>query len=473
MLSPSPAIKALATSIAILFSLMPVIFAKDMTFFDTKTEEKLALYEKAYIYLYPAISMDMTEVTLQARSKKPVNSFTHAQTFPEGDFKAVVRPNFDTLYSTAFVDVSTGPQVLEIPANIDRFFILEMLDLWTDVFAVVSNNTLIDDKTKYLIHSRGWVGDIPEGMVEIEAPTDLFWILGRTATDGAKDYPAVHKIQRQYKLSPYAPLSGQPQSDAIRQYRPKFNTSVPHTVEAMPALDYFKYGLALMKLNEPHPTDWSFVKKMYNAGLDLDKLATPDTQTLSLMNQARENALKELGQELEQGLINGWQINIELMGAYANEYLRRAKLAKIGLGVNLPEYAIYPLLVEDSKGRKIDAKYNYKLHFEAEKLPPVDGFWSLTMYDKDGFSVPNEIKRYAIGDRDDLYFNEDGSLDIYFQHSKPKAIHQASNWLPSPAEGNIGITLRLYAPRSSALSGEWAPPAVLRQPQQETKALSR
>ncbi len=147
------------------------------------------------------------------------------------------------------------------------------------------------------------------------------------------------------------------------------------------------------------------------------------------------------------------------MGAYANEYTRRAFMTKIGLGVNLPEYAVYPVLKEDSEGNPVTAENNYVLHFEKGKMPPVDAFWSLTMYDKDGFTVPNELKRYAIGDRSNLKYNEDGSVDIYFQHKKPSE-DKISNWLPSPKSGAIGITLRLYVPQSPVLTGEWIPPAV-------------
>jgi hypothetical protein len=157
-------------------------------------------------------------------------------------------------------------------------------------------------------------------------------------------------------------------------------------------------------------------------------------------------------------IVNGWSLPTFGMGVYGTDYLRRAVVAKIGLGANLVEDAIYPVLYADANGSTPDGRTDYVLRFEAGSLPPADAFWSVTMYDDEGFPVPNEIDRYAIGDRDELRFNADGSLDLYLQHDDPGG-DRTSNWLPGP-RGPLGVTLRIYGPRPEALDGSWAPPPL-------------
>jgi hypothetical protein len=159
--------------------------------------------------------------------------------------------------------------------------------------------------------------------------------------------------------------------------------------------------------------------------------------------------------------VNGWQMNTDTMGVYGNYYLKRAIVAMVGLGANQPDDAIYPMNVSDVDGQPLKGQFKYVLHFSKDELPPADAFWSLTMYDEEGFPVANPINRFAIGDRDKLNFNADGSLDLYIQHVSPGA-DKESNWLPGPASGTLGITMRLYAPRPAAIYGRWAPPAVQR-----------
>ena len=163
-------------------------------------------------------------------------------------------------------------------------------------------------------------------------------------------------------------------------------------------------------------------------------------------------------------VVNGWQMNTNSMGAYGNFYMKRAIVAMIGLGANQPEDAIYPLIISDADGNPIEGGKRYVLHFSKAELPPVDAFWSVTMYDEVGFQIANELNRFAIGDRDALKYNTDGSLDIYIQHESPGG-DKESNWLPSPAKGGpLGVTMRLYAPKPQALDGRWVPPAIKKVP---------
>jgi hypothetical protein len=160
-------------------------------------------------------------------------------------------------------------------------------------------------------------------------------------------------------------------------------------------------------------------------------------------------------------VVNGWQMNTDTMGVYGNFYVKRAIIAMAGLGANQVEDAIYPLCVHDSAGQPVRAENRYVLSFKADEIPPVDAFWSLTMYDAEGFQVANPINRFAIGDRDQLKRNADGSIDLIIQHQSPGADLE-SNWLPAPKAGLLGLTMRLYAPRPEALDGRWVPPALRR-----------
>jgi hypothetical protein len=160
-------------------------------------------------------------------------------------------------------------------------------------------------------------------------------------------------------------------------------------------------------------------------------------------------------------VVNGWQMNISTMGVYGDYYLKRAIVAMVGLGANQPEDAIYPLNLADDLGKPLEGAHNYVLHFSKSELPPAEAFWSITLYDEAGYQVANPLNRFALGDRDPLKYNADGSVDLYVQNQNPGE-DKESNWLPSAASGGENITMRLYAPKAQAVDGRWAPPAVKR-----------
>lgn len=157
-------------------------------------------------------------------------------------------------------------------------------------------------------------------------------------------------------------------------------------------------------------------------------------------------------------IANGWAMNTDTMGVYGVFYLKRAAVSVVGLGANQPEDAIYPIAVGDAAGRPIVGERDYVQRFERDQLPPVDAFWSVTMYDHDSFQAPNPLNRFALGDRDDLHYGDDGSLELYYGPTDPGA-EKSANWLPAPA-GPLRIIMRLYAPRPEALDGRWNPPAI-------------
>ena len=159
-------------------------------------------------------------------------------------------------------------------------------------------------------------------------------------------------------------------------------------------------------------------------------------------------------------VVNGWQMNTDTMGVYGNYYLKRAMVALVGLGANLPEDAVYPLNLGDAEGKPLTGANKYLLHFAKSEIPPVEAFWSITLYDQHGFQTANVLNRYAIGDRDELKYKADGSFDLYFQHESPGK-DKESNWLPAPS-GDFNLCMRLYAPKGEVLDGRWSPQAVKR-----------
>ena len=427
--------------------------------------DRIAL--QAYLYTYPMILMDVTRKQMtnmeagKISSRGPMMQFTHMRAFPPGDFKEVVRPNFDTLYSLAWVDVSKEPAILTVPEIKDRFYLLPTLDMWTDVFSVVGTYATGTKAGEYAYCLPEWKGELPKGVKRINVPTSMFWILGRTQTNGPKDYDYIHKIQDGMKVVPLSSYG--------KVYKPPFkkdpsidDVTPPLTqVEKMDAKTYFTYAMTLMKKYPPHITDNSMVARMKRIGLITENFnydALPErvkkalAKTPELGHKKMREYLPRVGYNA-----NGWQMITKSIGVYGNDYLQRATINLLGLGANPPEQAVYPLNITDKNGKIPMGEKRYVMHFDKDTLPPVEGFWSVTMYDMDGFTVPNPLNRYAIGDRDALKYNKDGSLDIYLQYASPGK-EKESNWLPTPAKGTLGITLRLYGPKDSVLDGEWGPP---------------
>jgi hypothetical protein len=237
-------------------------------------------------------------------------------------------------------------------------------------------------------------------------------------------------------------------------------------VNTMPAERYFTYAVELMKLNPPHITDQAIVARMKRLGIEPGKsfdAGKADAAIQEALKQGATDGLRSMQAKVPTlaRVVNGWQMNTDTMGVYGNYYLKRAIIAMVGLGANQSDDAVYPLAIADGDGKPLTGANKYVLHFTKDELPPVDAFWSATMYDAEGFQVANPINRFAIGDRDALKYNADGSLDLYIQHASPGADKEA-NWLPSPASGELGVTMRLYAPRRVVLEGGWAPPPVKR-----------
>jgi len=424
----------------------------------------------AYIYLFPLVLMDTTRrqavnVELgQAIGRGPMNVFTHVPIFPPADFRDIVRPNFDTLYSITWLDLTKEPMVVAAPDTQSRYYLLPMLDMWTDVFASPGKRTTGTGAGRFAVVPPDWRATLPEGVERIDAPTPYVWIVGRTQTNGSKDYEAVHKVQAGYTITPLsqwgkAPEPVKPSIDPAVDMK----TAPMIQVAGMSAVDYFGYAAELLKVNPPHITDQPIIARMRRIGIEPGKsfdVNTADVAVKRALERSASDALKAMKQKIPTlaRVVNGWQMNTDTMGVYGNYYLKRSIVALVGLGANLPEDAVYPLNLGDADGKPLTGLNKYALHFAKSEIPPVEAFWSITLYDKDGFPTANPINRNAIGDRDELKFNADGSLDLYFQNESPGKEREA-NWLPAPTDA-FNLTMRLYAPKFEVLDGRWAPAPI-------------
>ncbi|MGC1663351.1 MAG: DUF1254 domain-containing protein [Bradyrhizobium sp.] len=435
-------------------------------------QEAHAIGIDAYLYFYPLISMDVTRKQFtnvepgKEFGKGPMNAFTNVPTYPPADFKGVVRSNFDTLYSIAWLDLTKEPQIISAPDTNGRYYLLPMLDMWTDVFASPGWRTTGTLAGNFLVTLPGWSGAVPAGFTRIEAPTSYVWIIGRTKTDGPPDYDAVHKIQAGYKVTPLSEW-GKPAKPVEAKIDPTVDMKTPPKVQVdtLSVGKYFTYAAELLKTNPPHITDQPIIAQMRKIGIepgksfDLDKV---DPAVRSGLAGVVEDAQQLMTWKIPTlaRVVNGWSMNTDTMGVYGNYYLKRAIVSQVGLGANLPEDAIYPLNLGDESGKPLDGANKYVLHFDKGITPPVNAFWSITLYDSDGFQTANALNRFAVSSWMPFNHNADGSLDLYLQNESPGKEKEA-NWLPAP-KGAFNLTMRLYSPKSEALTGKWSPPPVTR-----------
>jgi hypothetical protein len=436
-------------------------------------QEAYEIGVEAYVYFYPLVTMDVSRrqfTNIEAGKMVghgPMNTFTHVSAYPPADLRVVVRPNFDTLYSLAWLDLTQEPMIVSAPDTEDRYYMLPMLDMWTDVFATPGKRTSGTEPVNFAVVPPGWQGQLPSGVDKIEAPTPYVWIIGRTQTNGPKDYDAVHKVQDGYTLTPLSQRDKTPQPvKAVIDPSVDMKTPPLDQVNKMRAITYFKYAAELMKLHPPHITDWSIVAQLKHIGIEPGRsfdYEALDPSVQKALNRAAADGLKGMYAKIPTiaRVANGWSMNTDTMGVYGIYYLKRAIVSMLGLGANQPADAIYPMNLADADGNPLLGERKYVLHFDGEEIPPVNAFWSVTMYDEAGFQVANPLNRFAIGDRDQLKYNADGSLDLYLQNESPGS-DKESNWLPSPAKGLLGVTMRLYAPKAEALDGRWNSPAIKR-----------
>ncbi len=415
--------------------------------------------QQAYLFAYPLVLMD---ATMRASGGVNPNRFIHSAAFPDPKFRTIVRPNADTLYSSGWVDLSKEPVLLRAPDTKGRYYLVQVLDAWTETIAVPGKRTTGTGEKWFAITGPGWTGKLPANVDRIECATNLAWILGRTQTNGTADYASVHAVQRGFRLMP---LSRYPDGSRIEAGKPAVarpGPPPPAEVAELGDVEFFNRFLQLLAANPGHAADAPFLQKLAELGLKPGQTITalPSKDFEDGVKSAK--ALLASVDQLRTTMAgkNGWTGVNSNVGRYGVNYMARAVVARVGLGANPPEDAVYLNCYRDPMGKALDSARSYRMHLEKNELPPVKAFWSITMYDPHGYFAENPIGRYAIGDRDALQYNADGSLDLYVQREAPSPA-QKSNWLPTPSSGNFNLTFRLYWPHEEILEGKWTPPPVL------------
>lgn len=428
----------------------------------------------AYIYGYPLVTMEftrrvMTNVREPEATKAPMGHLIRVREYPTAAFKDVTAPNADTLYTTAWLDVGKEPWILSLPEAHDRYYLFPMLDGWTDVFQVPGKRTTGTGPQKYAITGPGWKGTLPADVKEYKSPTSMVWLLGRIYCTGTpSDYAAVHAMQDEVSLVPLSSF-GKPYSPRPGIVDPSIDmtTAVREQVNRLSTSEYFNLLARLMQNNPPAQADGPILAKMARLGVvpgqpfDLSKLEPVVRQSLATVPQTGFQKIMAWAKEsIATGMnknVNGWLFSTKT-GLYGTDYLQRAFVTAIGLGANRPQDAIYPTSEASANGQPYDGSGKYEIHFAKGQLPPVNGFWSLTMYNGDFFFVENPLNRYTLSARNDLKTNADGSVDLYLQHESPGA-ERESNWLPTPS-GRFIPMLRFYWPKEAIIDGSWTIPAV-------------
>lgn len=439
------------------------------------SQEATKIAKDAYVYAYPALLEYVTQRQSQNYAEptgivtqSPFNQFTHAREFPPADFKRVVRPNQDTLYSTAGLDLKAEPIVMTVPAT-DHYFLLPLMSLWSDVFAVPGTRTTGRNVAKnFLITGPGWHGTAPAEVEVIHSPTRYVFILGRTQTNGPADYDAVHAVQSSMKLTPLSAWGKPGWVPPKGKVDPTIDmkTPPPVQVDKMDAATYFGTFAELLKDNPPSPFDYPILHQLerigFKAGQPFDlKKAPADIQAAFAKGLIDGRAtVSEEGKKASGIGVKGWAYTTH-SGVYGTDYAYRAGIANCCLGENLPEDASYPSLNVDSDGKPFDGSAKYVLRFAKGQLPPVHAFWSVTVYDTDGYFIPNTLNRQLLGSRDNLPANADGSVDLLIQAHSPGKDKEA-NWLPVAMGKPFTLMMRLYSPGDKVISGDWVPPQVKR-----------
>ncbi len=432
---------------------------------------------EAYAYAYPLVTMEytrrgLTNVPAAEDTKAPMGQIARMRTYPNASFNMVTAPNADTLYTQAWFDVAKEPWIVSVPDMGDRYYLLPMLDAWTNVFASPGTRNGGGKPRTFAITGPGWQGTLPPDVLEYKSPTALVWMLGRIYSSGTpEDYDAVHKLQDQITAvplssfgKPYLPPLG-PVSASV-----DMKTSVRQQVNSLGAPEYFKLFARLLKTNPPAPGDAPMVAKLARIGIvpgqdfDPTKLSAAANTGLAMAPKLGQDNISSWR---EDGVVagdfifkNGWAYTTKA-GTYGTNYRQRAFVTKVGVGANLPEDAVYPTSDGPDLKQKYSGATKYTMHFDKGQLPPARGFWSLTMYNSDFFFVDNPLNRYTLSPRDKLATNPDGSTDLYIQADSPGP-DKESNWLPAPKD-RFSLMLRLYWPnekKPSILDGTWHIPPV-------------
>jgi hypothetical protein len=443
---------------------------------DPKVKEAVDIATDAYVYGYSLLTTDVTRIQMSNVDKAgplnaPINQFVNVPRYPPADYRGVSAPNADTLYSVAWFDLKE-PQVFSHPDMGKRYFLFPMVDLWMTIFNSPGSRTTGQKAGNFLLTGPGWKGEVPKGLTHVPVATRYMVILGRTYADGTEaDYKAANALQAQYKITPLSAW-GKPYTPVAPPVDPNPGISMtdkPQAVILNMGVDgYFNWLSKRMCADSPaYAADAPALERFKKIGFEPCKpfeLAKLDPEVQAALKDLPKTALDKIGanQKSLGEIRDGWQITKGL-GVYGTDYMKRAVVAAFGWPANLQNDAVYPYTMVDSNGDKLTGANKYTLTWAKGQTPPVNAFWSITMYmiDQGWWFVPNKLNKFTVSPRNNLKANADGSITLYFQKDSPGKDKEA-NWLPAP-EGEFIPMLRMYWPKDKApsvLDGTWTPPKV-------------
>jgi hypothetical protein len=441
-------------------------------------EETKAIAEEGFIYGLPIVMnyAVMYEFAVDSKSsqfKAPFNQINNQHRVATYEDTAVVTPNSDTPYSVLWLDLRAEPMVISVPAvSKERYYTIQLVDGNTYNFGYIGSRATGSDPGDYLVVGPDWKGETPPGIKKVFSSTTPFsFSVIRTQLFNPADMPNVEKVQEGYKAQPLSAFLKQPAPPAA----PKIDF-LPATTEGIKK-NFYEYLDAALQFVPPSPEDKEVRAKLASIGIGPGK--TFEFKDLSLEHKAAVLlAMKEGDDKVEKFMtsgmknINGWNIGSFFgdRAFYKGDWLMRSGAAKTGIYGNDAVEATYPYTRVDATGETLDgSKHNYTLTFPAGQYPPVNAFWSITMYDgKSQLLIKNPINRYLINSPmlPDMKKNDDGSLTLYIQKESPGADKEA-NWLPAPND-TIYLVMRLYWPKTEAPSilpageGTWKPPGIVK-----------
>lgn len=441
--------------------------------FDWQTENAYSLALQAYIYGFPYVYNAYTRYkwTNIPQDPKhvpyaPVNHFWHAPELLDATYRDGGCPNNDTLYSVAWVDLSTEPVILTVPdIPAERYWTFELISFTSDNFAYVGHR--VGSKGgNYALIGPEWHGNLPEGVTAVTPSSSTPWILilGRTLVDGVEDLPAVHALQAQYKLTPLS-YWGNPDPQ-LPERRDVYKPAVALSGTGDP-LGPWKTLNAMLAENPPPAHHAVLLKQFATIGIGpgLDVEQQPEAVKKALQ-RVLGVGIPLLRQQFMSGLwakfVNGWRYPPSTIGRFGDEFLKRAAdQSLVGITANDPEEAVYLVNLTDDSGEPLTGAHAYEVTFNKGSEPPVYGFWSISIYGADYNLIPNRINRYSIGNRTPgVKKNADGGTTFYFKNESP-GLDKESNWLPTGSGAWFPI-LRMYEPNPEVVKAEWRCPPIKR-----------
>ena len=436
-----------------------------------------SIAEEAIIYGLP-MSMYykiMNQYAIDEQSgqyKAPFNTIANEPKVYTPADTAIVTPNSDTPYSWLFLDLRAEPVVLCVPeVDKDRYYSVMLTSQYTFNFGYIGSRATGNDAGCYAVAGPGWTGDTPDGVEKVfTSETEFALATYRTQLFDAADIDNVKAIQAKYVVKPLSAFLGDPAPAAA----PAIDwPAIDATTEKKDVLSYLPFLLQFAPPTGAAAVEDQLRAKFATIGIESGKLfptlalSDADKAAMAEAGTAADEAIKTKIEKLGKS-VNGWIVATSGVGdrdVYAGDWTQRAAVAVAGILANDPAEAIYPITRHDGDGQPLDGGTSkYTLTFAKDAFPPVNAFWSVTMYDgKTQLLIENPIDRYLINSPmlPDLKTNEDGSLTLYIQKDEPTDPDQKANWLPAP-DGPIYMVMRLYWPKDEVLKGSWSPPAIKR-----------